>query len=310
MNGNPGSYLRPSTFDPLFTFSPHVRAVAKSCTDRLKVLKALAGTSWGQDSETMVMTYKALIRSKIDYAAPIWSPNIKPSPITRLQSIQNTALRLATGCHKMASWQHLHSEVKILPVLDHAQMTSTQFLASTMRPTHPSHQTVNSPAGPRAMKRTLKSAYIGHLSPHLESDVLHPGAYPETLRAIHTSFVEASINAIGTNPVLGQPAPQVDSSELSLPRTHRTTLSQLRSGYCKSLRSYQSKIGLSPSPTCPECSTDDHTTPHLFNCETHETTLEVKDLWLQPKKTTRFLSHTPSFSYLLPPVPPPPEPPP
>ena len=45
-------------FDPLFTFSPHTRHVAKKASDRLRVLKALSGTLWGQDKETMLMTYK------------------------------------------------------------------------------------------------------------------------------------------------------------------------------------------------------------------------------------------------------------
>ena len=92
-----------------FTFLPHICEVAKSYTERLKVIKALAGTSWGQDTKTLLVTYKALIRSKMDFAAPIWAPNVKPSPLSRLQSIQNAGLRLATGTLKMASVDHLHS---------------------------------------------------------------------------------------------------------------------------------------------------------------------------------------------------------
>ena len=49
------------TLDPLFTFSPHVCAVAKKARERIKVLKALSGTSWGQDKETMLITYKAIL---------------------------------------------------------------------------------------------------------------------------------------------------------------------------------------------------------------------------------------------------------
>ena len=57
-------------FDPLFTFSPHTRTVAKAATKRLKLFNALAETSWDQDVDTRILTYTAL-RSEIDFAAPI-----------------------------------------------------------------------------------------------------------------------------------------------------------------------------------------------------------------------------------------------
>ena len=297
-------------FDPLFTFSPHIREIAKATTNRLKILKALAGTSWGQESDTMILTFKALIRSKIDFASPIWAANVKPSPLIRLQSIQNAALRLATGCHKMASWQHLHSEAQILPVADHAKMTATQFLASAMRPSHPSHPVVSAPKGPRNMKETLRSAFSCHLGQNIIDNALPPAAYPETLKQIHTSFVNSAKTQIGVNPLLNEPPPPVDKSEATLHRTTRSTLSQLRSSHCKALETYKMKIGLSQSSTCPECGADDHSTSHLFNCPSFPTTLVIRDLWLRPRKVARFLSHIPSFSYLPPLDRPPPEPPP
>jgi len=53
------------------------------------------------------------------YAAPIWFPNTSPYLVQKLQTIQNSALRIATGCVEMASIDHLHEETKILPIQDH-----------------------------------------------------------------------------------------------------------------------------------------------------------------------------------------------
>ena len=189
-------------------------------------------------------------------------------------------------------------------------MTATQHLASALRPTHPSHAEATAPKGPRNMKETLSSAFISHLEPHLTDNVLPPGAYPETLKAVHTSFVQSSIAKIGANPILNEIPPAVDKSEAELPRKTRTTLSQLRSGHSLSLESFKMRIGLAQTSACPECGADAHTTNHLFSCPNFPTTLTPRDLWLQPKRVARFLSQMPSFSSLPPSVPPRPRPPP
>jgi len=46
------------TFDPHLTFASHTAQVAERAGSRLKILRALAGTSWGQDKETLLTTYK------------------------------------------------------------------------------------------------------------------------------------------------------------------------------------------------------------------------------------------------------------
>ena len=130
--------------------------MAKGAAERLKVVKALAGTSWGQDSETLLLSYKVLVRTKLDYAAPIWTPNVKPTTTNRLQSIQNSALRLVSGSHKMASENYLHSDTKLLPVRDHLNLLSAQYLASALRPDHPANEPVCWPARRRDKKKTLQ----------------------------------------------------------------------------------------------------------------------------------------------------------
>ena len=42
----------------MYTFSHHVTETVKKAKAKVNVLKALAGTSWGQDKETLLMTYK------------------------------------------------------------------------------------------------------------------------------------------------------------------------------------------------------------------------------------------------------------
>ena len=54
--------------DTFFSFNNHCVQVANRVSKRYNVLKALAGTNWGQQKETLLMTYKALGRSIANYA--------------------------------------------------------------------------------------------------------------------------------------------------------------------------------------------------------------------------------------------------
>jgi len=58
----------------------------------------------GKQKETIILTYQAIGRSVIDYAAPVRAPVINESSWKCLQTAQNEALQIATGCHKMAQW--------------------------------------------------------------------------------------------------------------------------------------------------------------------------------------------------------------
>ena len=58
--------------DTLFSFNKHCVQVANRVSKRNNVLKALAGTNWGQQKETLLLTYKALGRSIANYASSVW----------------------------------------------------------------------------------------------------------------------------------------------------------------------------------------------------------------------------------------------
>ena len=76
------------------------------------------------------MTCKAVGRSIINYAAPVWSPNLHDTNYIKIRYTQKKALRIATGCQKMFSIDHhLHTEVEMLKVREHPELISAQYLA-------------------------------------------------------------------------------------------------------------------------------------------------------------------------------------
>ena len=55
-------------------------------------------------------TSSSLITSIFTYASPLWFPNDSTSSIQKLQRIQNSALRISTGCVKMSPNDYPHTE--------------------------------------------------------------------------------------------------------------------------------------------------------------------------------------------------------
>ena len=92
------------------------------------------------------------------------------------------------------------------------------------------------------------------------------------------------IQSYKPNPILAQPAPNINHSEQSLPRVTRRVLTQLRAGKSPILCSYLHMIDSKshPSPLCPLRKSHEHTTSHLFSCQKINTTLNVRDLWDYP----------------------------
>ena len=132
----PGNTYRGLTATTSLSFNNHSNHVAERVSSRNNILKALAGTSWGQQKETSLMTYKAVGRSIINYAAHVWSTNLRDTYYGNIQHTQNEALRIATGCHRMSSVDYLHveAEANVLKVREHSELLSAQYLTRCLEP--------------------------------------------------------------------------------------------------------------------------------------------------------------------------------
>ena len=134
---------RPKIFgvimDPSLSFHKHCNYVSDRIDKRNNLLKSLAGSSWGQEKETLLLTYNALMKSIARYAAPVWSTNASDSSFKNIHTAQNAALRTETGAHKMASINHLHQESLTLKAKDHSDMLSVQDLVNCLEEDHVCH---------------------------------------------------------------------------------------------------------------------------------------------------------------------------
>ena len=107
------------TLDPKLTYSTHIHNISVQAHKPLQMIKALTATGWGKQKETLMATYKAVMRLALEYASSIWSLLAPSASINKLQVMQNAALRTATGCTQDTNIQHLHDK------RSHSPYTST-----------------------------------------------------------------------------------------------------------------------------------------------------------------------------------------
>ncbi len=277
------------TFDNLLSFKQQTSELKTKLQKKNNILRALSGSDWGKEKEVIVNTYKAIGKSLLNYCCPIWTPSLSATSWNSLQTVQNGALRTATGCHRMADIDHLHNETKLMKVKPHCEMLSKQFLLATQKPHHPNRVDLTRPPPSRQMKKTLVSRYGAEIRQMSQPD-LPETEYKRKLKAIHTSSVRKFITEMQPNKVLNAAPPPINDTEKQLSRSSRATLSQLRSGYSKYLNSYKARINTDIQDICPLCNNDEHTTQHLFNCPANRTDLTTTDLWSRPTEAARFLN--------------------
>ena len=271
------------TFDTMYTFSKHVANVVSKAKKKLNLLKCLAGATWGQDKSTLLLTYKSICRSVLEYGAPIWAPAISDTNWNKLQSIQSQALRLATGCLLMSGIDHLHQETKVLPLRIHSNMITKQFLAAFFQDRHPGHKFLGRNKTGRNLKKTLLS-----FEDEVQ-DFFRTEKYKTVVRNIHTKTVQSTISNYPVNRVLNCNPPVINKVENTLDRRTRVQLARLRSGFSRLVQSYMSRIDDKEVDECPLCKAPNHNVNHLFNCDKNPTHLSPLDLWNNPTEVAKFL---------------------
>jgi hypothetical protein len=85
--------------DKRLTWSCHIDQVRKKAAHTLGALESLLNRRSGLSIRKGVLLYRQLTRPTMDYACPVWRSAAR-SNIRKLQALQSTCLRIATG----ASW--------------------------------------------------------------------------------------------------------------------------------------------------------------------------------------------------------------
>ena len=280
------------TLDPKLTYNEHIKQTTTKANKTLKILKTLTATKWGKQKETIINTYNAITRPVMEYAGTIWAPITAPTNLNKLQKIQNTALRIATGCTQDTNLTHLHNETKILPLDKHLRLHCSQQRQQAQHPDHPLHDLTTGPPPDRYKKQTIfKNNNNYTYNRDLQPNLANLETIKQNIKDIHTDITEDYLNARPNNKVLNRQPLDINKTEETLPRSTRRRLAQLRTNKSPLLTSYLHKIDpdTNPTPDCSLCNTQELDTRHIFECTEVPTDLRVENLWRNPTAVAELL---------------------
>ena len=172
------------------------------------MLKALAGSTWGCDKETLLTTYHAIGRSILSYCCPVWTPSLKDTIWSRLQRAQNSVLRITTGCLTMADFAELHQEARELQVRQHNELISLKFAIACHLPQHPCHQFCHRPPDDRPeQRRSLIGRFKPSIQQYLAEEPLRNTSYKSAISSIHQDAGKTAIESSSSKLFNGRPPP-------------------------------------------------------------------------------------------------------
>ena len=115
-------------FDQRLTWNDHIKYIVQRCNNRLNILRSLTGTEWGAEKRTMVMLYRTLIRSVIDYGSIAYDTASKSSK-NLLNIIQAKSLRICCGAMLMTPVAALQLDCGETPLDLRRQELQLQYAA-------------------------------------------------------------------------------------------------------------------------------------------------------------------------------------
>jgi len=100
------------TFHSNSSWTPRIKILKAKCLNSLNIIKYLSHLRTGCNRRLFLQLYNSLIRSQLDYGAPIYRNTIKTA-LQMLDSIQSAALRLAHGALRTSPTLSLCAEAGV-----------------------------------------------------------------------------------------------------------------------------------------------------------------------------------------------------
>ncbi|XP_076388110.1 uncharacterized protein LOC143264519 [Megachile rotundata] len=112
--------------DQHLRFDTHIHNLVKHCQRTLNVIRFLRGTWWGCDPQTLLIIYKSVIRSKIEYGLWWLFPSQK-GLAAKLERLQIHAAKLALGLRFSCPNNVALAEARLPPLRARAEFLGSKY---------------------------------------------------------------------------------------------------------------------------------------------------------------------------------------
>ena len=126
----------------------------------------------------------------------------------RLQWAQNSALRISTGCPKMAGVIEMHQEARELQVRQHNKQISQQYAIACHLQQHHCHQLCHRPPDDRPeRRRSLIRRFKTNIQQYLTDEPLSNTSYKSVISSNHQDVVRTVIESSSSKLLNGRQLP-------------------------------------------------------------------------------------------------------
>ena len=130
------------TMDRRLTYIDHMKALREKCLKAMSVLKVVSRMSYGADRKTMLLLYRALIRSKLDYASQIYD-SARESSKKMLDTVHHQGIRICTGAFRTSPTISILAEAYEPPLALRRLLLSLRYAARIKQfPSHPTYRSM------------------------------------------------------------------------------------------------------------------------------------------------------------------------
>ena len=173
-------------WDSQLSFKKHISVLKTQCKEALNLIRVVAHLKWGGDRDTLLMLYRAIVRSKFDYGCIVYG-TASNTNLRQLDSIHNSGLRLALEAFCTNPVSSLYTEANEAPLEERRLKLSMHYYVKTRACIdNPAHHALHE------FDRTTRDLYAPR--PNGRGGMPRPRAPPIGLK-IEEAMTSAEINA-------------------------------------------------------------------------------------------------------------------